>query len=167
MTAFPSARALGYGTTRTMPEAFPPLRPSKEDAPADNVVGEITAFKVFGFDRQGILWSPYVKNARWTPNESHFASEPGFFSWKSIKDAIGRETMGDVIARVSIWGDVLEGEWGYRSSHCRIEGVLAVHPAVQERADWLENYTERNRRFDLARHRYNKHSQDGGENDPS
>lgn len=107
--------------------------------PAENRFGEIQGWKLFSvveaIDGTPLLVSPYQKTV-WLPKTIATADTPpsetprtGVYCWNSVM-ALRREEEGDTLAKVLLWGDVVEHEHGYRAQYCRIARVYATESDV-------------------------------------
>lgn len=131
MGAVPSGSGLGF--VPAPPPRIEEVKFSKENIPYESKFGEIIAWKMLGVTSNpagdAFLCSPYQKETIWRPGAVMKASgKPselaahGFYAWKTRADST-RETQGTVLAKMMLWGDVVEHEYGYRAEYARILDV--------------------------------------------
>lgn len=102
-------------------------QPAGEESPGIEV-GEITAWRIWRLDRDGIVYSPII-NVPWWPGEvmratPHASADDGIYASKTRPEITwppsARASWPLVVGRVSLWGTVIEHEKGYRAENARI-----------------------------------------------
>jgi hypothetical protein len=116
-------------------------RPSIEDAGIR--AGEITAFRAWVW-KDGLLHSMAAQFV-WIPGaivEGDPSSGLGVHAFKTLGDAVGQYGFyGDtrlpvVFGTVSLWGDVIEHEKGYRAEFAAIESLVMAVPGPVGHPRW-------------------------------
>jgi hypothetical protein len=116
------------------PIAVPPANPAPAFDDAGVRAGEVTAYRCWRLEPDGMLHSMHMSSFWWVPGQvMEGKPEPpdndGIHAFKSPVDAYsyagptGGLNRVIVTGKVDLWGDVYEHERGYRASKARISAI--------------------------------------------